>query len=92
MDQPALKGQIFETLTRQDKTLLSRNGDVQYHVNLSMKVTAQDKTPHRGKKHSTLTCREQVTGMTDIGNSLARKTPNGDCSTLKGDDNKHVTS
>lgn len=48
-------------------------GDVEYHVNLSNKVTVQAKTPQEHITDGIPTCRDQVKGTThkgDIGHQI----------------------
>lgn len=67
-------------------------GDVWYDINLSVKVTVQDQSQKRYIKETITTCRDQVTGTTQIRNSLDQNTPIGEFRSLKRDVNKHITA
>lgn len=47
VDRQAPKGEKSETLNREDETTLSSAVDMQYNVNLSMKVSVQAQIPRR---------------------------------------------
>lgn len=74
VDKQGTEGEACENLNKEDKALLTLNGDVQYDENLSMKVTVQHQTPGEYMRHGTHTCREQLTGRAHIADSMAQKT------------------
>lgn len=41
--KPALKGEKAETFNREDKAVMTLIGDLLYHIDLSTKVTVQEK-------------------------------------------------
>lgn len=60
VDDKVLKREEFKTLKRGDKAILTPNGDLRYHIDLSTKVTVQDNTIQVDIKDGTPTCHEPV--------------------------------
>lgn len=63
----------LETLNQVDKAILTINGDLQYHVDHSTKVTVQNKTPQGDFGDGSPTCDERMMGTPYIGDLIARK-------------------
>lgn len=47
------KGEKFETINREDKSLLTPGGDIPYHVDFSTNITVLDKTAQGDMKDGT---------------------------------------
>lgn len=72
MEKQAPEREKFETLRKENKTLLTLNGDVQYNVNISTNITIQHQTLRGDVNGSTSACRKEMTCTTRIGDFMAR--------------------
>lgn len=75
VDKQAFKEENLHTLKREEKVLMTSNGDVQYDVKHLTKVTVPHQPPRGDTKDDTATCREQVTRTTQKWDTIAQKTP-----------------
>lgn len=73
MYKEAPEREASEALSREDNAILASNGDLQYHIDLSTRVTVQDEVPQENDKDGTLTCREQVRDPIPVGHSMVQR-------------------
>lgn len=78
VDKQASEEEEVETDDKEDKAIMTPDGDVQYHGDLPINVTVQDTTPRRDITDGILTCHDQEAGTTRIADTMARATPIAD--------------